>query len=101
MRDTLDLDPLPEKTWVWKLDGEKLTNDEVWVTLDWQPFVGTLAVAPDLEAISALAPGPFGGNMDVPNVCPGNTVYLPVWNEWALFYTGTAKRGRVRASCAG
>jgi len=81
-------DPLPEKTWVWKLDGERLTNDDVGVTLDWQPFMGTLAVAPDLEAISALAPGPFGGNMDVPDVCPGNTVYLPVWNEGALFYTG-------------
>jgi amidase len=81
-------EPLPEKTWVWKLDGERLTNDDVGVTLDWQPFMGTLAVAPDLEAISALAPGPFGGNMDVPDVCPGNTVYLPVWNEGALFYTG-------------
>lgn len=81
-------DPLPEKTWVWKLDGERLTNEELGVTLDWRPFMGTLAVAPDLEAISALAPGPFGGNMDVPDVCPGNTVYLPVWNEGALFYTG-------------
>ena len=81
-------EPLPEKTWVWKLDGEKLTNDDLGVELDWRPFMGTLAVAPDLEAISALAPGPFGGNMDVPDVCPGNTVYLPVWNEGALFYTG-------------
>jgi amidase len=81
-------DPLPEKTWVWKLDGTRLTNDDLGVELDWQPFMGTLAVAPDLEAISALAPGPFGGNMDVPDVCPGNTVYLPVWNEGALFYTG-------------
>jgi acetamidase/formamidase len=26
--------------------------------------------------------------MDVPAVCPGNTIYLPVWNEGALFYTG-------------
>jgi acetamidase/formamidase len=26
--------------------------------------------------------------MDVPDVRPGNTVYLPVWNEGALFYTG-------------
>jgi amidase len=45
-------------------------------------------VAPDLEAITALAPGPFGGNMDVPDVKPGNTVYLPVWNPGALVYTG-------------
>lgn len=26
--------------------------------------------------------------MDVPDVKPGNTIYLPVWNEGALFYTG-------------
>jgi amidase len=83
-------EPLPEKVWVWNLseDGRKISNDELGVELDWEPFMGTLAVAPDLEAISALAPGPFGGNMDVPDVRPGNTVYLPVWNEGALFYTG-------------
>jgi amidase len=83
---------LPEKVYVWNLveeDGERyVTNDEIGVRLPWEPFVGTIAVAPDLEAISALSPGPFGGNMDVPDVKPGNTVYLPVWNEGALFYTG-------------
>ena len=83
-------EPLPEKVWVWNLseDGKSLSSDELGVEVDWDPFVGTLAVAPDLEAISALAPGPFGGNMDVPDVRPGNTVYLPVWNEGALVYTG-------------
>jgi amidase len=82
-------DPLPEKVWIWNLvDGGRVVNDELDVELDWEPFVGTLAVAPDLEAISALSPGPFGGNMDVPDVKPGNTVYLPVWNEGALVYTG-------------
>ncbi|HEX2729712.1 MAG TPA: acetamidase/formamidase family protein [Rubrobacteraceae bacterium] len=83
-------EPLPEKVWVWELidGGSKLKNDDLGVELDWDPFMGTLAVAPDLEAISALAPGPFGGNMDVPDVRPGNTIYLPVWNEGALFYTG-------------
>ena len=83
-------EPLPEKVWVWNLseDGKSLSNDDLGVEVDWDPFVGTLAVAPDLEAISALSPGPFGGNMDVPDVRPGNTVYLPVWNEGALVYTG-------------
>lgn len=83
-------EPLPEKVWVWNLseDGRSLTNEDLGVEVDWDPFMGTLAVAPDLEAITALAPGPFGGNMDVPDVRPGNTVYLPVWNEGALVYTG-------------
>ena len=85
-------DALPEKVYVWNLaeeNGERyVTNDEIGIRLPWEPFVGTIAVAPDLEAISALSPGPFGGNMDVPDVRPGNTVYLPVFNEGALFYTG-------------
>lgn len=82
-------DPLPERVWIWQLtDRMTLVNNEVDVELPWNPFMGTLAVAPDLEAVSALAPGPFGGNMDVPDVLPGNTVYLPVWNPRALFYTG-------------
>ena len=81
-------EPLPERVYVWRLEDGKLRNDVIGVELDWEPFVGTIAVAPDLEAISAVAPGPFGGNMDVPDVRPGNTVYLPVWNEGALFYTG-------------
>ncbi len=81
-------EPLPEKVWVWKLVDGKMVNEDLGVELPWEPFMGTLAVAPDLEAITALAPGPFGGNMDVPDVCPGNTVYLPVWNEGALVYTG-------------
>lgn len=85
-------EPLPERVYVWNLveeGGERyVENDEVGVRLPWEPFVGTIAVAPDLEAISALSPGPFGGNMDVPDVKPGNSVYLPVFNEGALFYTG-------------
>jgi amidase len=83
-------EPLPERVWIWDLvdGGNSLVNEELGVKLPWEPFLGTLAVAPDLEAITALAPGPFGGNMDVPDVKPGNTVYLPVWNEGALVYTG-------------
>jgi amidase len=83
-------EPLPERVWIWDLvdGGANLLNEELGVKLPWEPFLGPRAVAPDLEAITALAPGPFGGNMDVPDVKPGNTVYLPVWNPGALVYTG-------------
>ncbi len=85
-------DPLPEKTWIWSLkerkEGKFLFNDEIKVDVPWDPFMGTFAVAPYLEAISSLTPGPFGGNMDVPDVKPGNTIYLPVFNPGALFFTG-------------
>jgi len=32
--------------------------------------------------------GDWGGNLDIRDVCPGNTVLLPVWHPGALFYLG-------------
>jgi len=55
-------EPLPERVRIWDLiDGcNNLVNEELGVKLPWEPFLGTLAVAPDLEAITALAPVPSG-----------------------------------------
>lgn len=94
-------EPLPERVWVWKLNDDVLTNTELGIEVPLDPFMGTLAVAPDLEAITALAPGPFGGNMDVPDIKPGNTVYLPVWNEGALFYTGDTHANQGQGELCG
>jgi acetamidase/formamidase len=83
-------EPLPEHVWIWKLvdGGSAFYEEELDIKIPSRPFLGTFAVAPDLEAISSLTPGPFGGNMDVPDVRPGNTIYLPVYNPGALFFTG-------------
>ncbi|MCX5839581.1 MAG: acetamidase/formamidase family protein [Deltaproteobacteria bacterium] len=85
-------DPIPEKTWIWTIKEEAeekyLINDEIRVRVPWDPFMGSFGVAPFLEAISSLTPGPFGGNMDVPDVKPLNTIYLPVYNNGALFFVG-------------
>lgn len=93
--------PLPEKVWVWELHDDKLRNAELDAEVPLDPFMGTLAVAPDLEAVTALAPGPFGGNMDVPDVRPGNSVYLPIWNEGALFYTGDTHANQGQGELCG
>jgi amidase len=55
-------EPLPERVWIWDLvdRGTNLLNEELDLKLPWEPFLGTLAVAPDLEAITALAPVPSG-----------------------------------------
>ena len=53
-----------------------------------EPFIGTIGVSPELEAISTIVPGKHGGNMDVPDVCEGNTLYLPVAVDGALFGIG-------------
>jgi acetamidase/formamidase len=58
------------------------------ITLDAEPFIGTIGVSPAYEAIQTLAPGPHGGNMDCPDIKPGNTLYLPVTQKGALFGIG-------------
>jgi acetamidase/formamidase len=82
-------EPLPERVFVYPLrDGAvELRHGR---RVPYEPFVGTIATAPEIEAIGALAPGPFGGNMDVPDTCPGNVVRLPVSVDGAFFYTGDA-----------
>lgn len=53
-----------------------------------QPFMGTIGTAPRLEAINALTPSYYGGNMDCPETCPGNTVHFPVRADGGLFFCG-------------
>ena len=80
-------EPLPEKVFVYPVrDGHVELPRGIRVPV--HPFVGTIATAPEIEAIAALVPGDFGGNMDVPDTCIGNTVRLPVRVDGALFYTG-------------
>jgi len=51
------------------------------VMLPYEPFIGTLGVAPEIEAVSSLQPDYWGGNMDLPDVAPGAIVYFPVLHE--------------------
>ena len=53
------------------------------------PFVGTIGVAPEREVTTSLdGQGPWGGNLDVRDVAPGNRVLLPVFHPGALLYLG-------------
>jgi hypothetical protein len=56
------------------------------------PFMGIMAVAPpaDLPTVSSRPPGAFGGNLDLKQLTKGATLYLPVYNPGALFFTGDA-----------
>jgi len=38
--------------------------------------------------VSTTPPGPWGGNMDLKELIKGSTLYLPVFNKGAQFYTG-------------
>lgn len=54
------------------------------------PFFGQLAVAPaeGFGRQNSKEPREFGGNLDCKELTAGSTIYLPVWNEGALFSTG-------------
>ena len=79
-------------------DGREVAfiSDDIQVPL--APFMGILAVAPDpvvgepgvtVPGVQgSRPPGAFGGNLDVKDLKAGTTVYLPVFHEGALFYTG-------------
>jgi amidase len=98
-------EPIPERTWIWPLrtgpEGRYLENDEIRVMVPWRPFVGSIGVAPALEATSSVTPGPHGGNMDCPDVCPGNTLLLPVSVNGALFSAGDCHANQGQGEVCG
>jgi acetamidase/formamidase len=65
-----------------------LFSSEIEIPLN--PFMGIMAVAPPKTAgmVSSTPPGPWGGNMDLKMLRKGATLYLPVLNRGAQFFTG-------------
>ena len=59
-------------------------------TLPLDPFFGIYGVAPPAAygRIGTAEPREHGGNMDNKELKAGTTLFLPVWNEGALFSTG-------------
>ena len=64
------------------------TDDGRTLKIAADPFIGTIGVSPEFEAITSLSPGRHGGNMDCPDVRPGNRLLLPVFRPGALFKLG-------------
>ncbi len=94
-------DPLPEKVWLYKQTASGgFAYKDRW-EIPWAPFFGTIGTAPHIEAVASLAPGAHGGNMDVPDVTVGNTIYLPVHHPGALFYTGDAHAAQGQGELCG
>ncbi len=87
--------PLPEKIWFYPINHSDNTgtfqalDSNFKVKIPLHPFLGCIGVAPaNGEARSSVVPAEFGGNMDAPEVSPGNTLYLPVSVAGALLYFG-------------
>ena len=59
------------------------------IELPVRPFPGILGVArAESGQYSTVPPGPFGGNLDCREMVEGTTVYLPVFVEGALLWSG-------------
>jgi acetamidase/formamidase len=72
----------------WRLDGNE-TRSLAPAVLPVRPFLGVMGVArADDGAFRTRPPGPFGGNLDVRELCAGSKLYLPVFNHGALFSCG-------------
>ena len=91
----LEKEPLPERAWYYPIDAERklitfqALDSNFRVEFPMHPFLGCIGVAPaNGEARSSIVPAEFGGNMDAPEVSPGNTLYLRVNVRGALFYFG-------------
>jgi acetamidase/formamidase len=74
-----------------RLDLERrvaLFSNEVEIPLN--PFMGIMAVSPptSLGMVSSTPPGAWGGNMDLKFLGAGSSLYLPVFNKGAQFFTG-------------
>jgi acetamidase/formamidase len=74
----------------WALDPE-ISRSLGSAIVPLRPFCGVMGVAPAEDGeFRTRPPGPFGGNMDVRELCTGAMLYLPVFNPGALFSAGDA-----------
>jgi acetamidase/formamidase len=72
----------------WQLDGNE-TRSLAPAVLPVRPFLGVMGVARAEDgAFRTRPPGAFGGNLDVRELCAGSKLYLPVYNQGALFSCG-------------
>jgi amidase len=79
--------PLPERVKKMVVTSEGVEFSER-ITLPYEPFIGTLGVSPEIEAVSSLQPDYWGGNMDLPDMAPGAIAYFPVQRPAAHLFLG-------------
>ncbi|MCX5512931.1 acetamidase/formamidase family protein [Kaistia algarum] len=83
-----------ERVWIWKLeeDGKSLSTPTLSgppLSVPFRPFHGTVGVAPAHgEVRLSVVPGDFGGNLDLPMLGGGTTLYLKANVDGADLYIG-------------
>ncbi len=69
-------------------DGQLHWSDEI--TIPYRPMLGCIGTAPAAGVPTTGPAGVHGGNMDIIETCPGNTVYLPIFVSGGYLYLGDA-----------
>ncbi|MEK6260895.1 MAG: acetamidase/formamidase family protein [Planctomycetota bacterium] len=69
-------------------DGHVVWKDDV--CIPYQPMLGCIGTSPEWGVPTTGPAGPHGGNLDLVEVCPGSTIYLPVAVPGACLYLGDA-----------
>jgi amidase len=82
-----------ETVWIWRVDraGGLVTTSAAGreIRAPLRPFHGSLGVAPPHGEIrSSIVPDAFGGNLDIPDLGAGATLYLRANVDGALVYIG-------------
>jgi amidase len=80
-------EPLPQRVKKMRVTEQGIHFNST-ITLPYEPFLGTLGVSPEIEAVTSLQPDYWGGNMDLPDVGPGAILYFPVHHKDAYLYLG-------------
>ncbi len=60
------------------------------IRIAYQPMLGCIGTAPVWGVPSTIPAGPHGGNLDLREVAPGATIWLPVFVPGGLLYIGDA-----------
>jgi len=80
-------EPLPELVRKVEITEEEIIwNDRI--RFPYEPFIGTIGTSPEIDSINSLTPESHGGNMDLPDVRPGNIIYLPIRTRGARLFLG-------------
>lgn len=69
-------------------DGQIFFSDTI--AIPYTPMLGCIGTAPDWGVPSTGPAGPHGGNMDLVEVAPGNTLFLPVFIPGGYLFLGDA-----------
>jgi acetamidase/formamidase len=99
--------PQDERVWIWTFDADRTslatpTRSGAGLQVPFRPFHGTLGVAPAHgEVRLGVVPGDFGGNLDIPDLGPGATLYIRANVDGGHVYIGDGHYAQGDGEIAG